>query len=282
MFCQELDKVTSRNFMNAAPIHKEDLRALAEVGKALWMDSRESRAATLETLSAVALMDLTPERSVEKAARALLERVTSRGNALNTRENLRAGMGMGQAFYRMAPEERFLLAALHLGRWSYARIARILEQDAQQVEAQAWVARLKLLAQIPGVAYPAGASAQGPHCPEYDSHRPWTQRFLDEEISSGRERGFFQNHLMACVSCRGALARCREAYFAIERAIPREEKDTPIVDRLAAVTRQGHGLKNPTERTFLETLTIFTRRPDIRVVIALFALMTAWRLLRGN
>lgn len=268
--------------MNAAPIHKEDLRALAEVGKALWMDEQESRTATLETLSAVALMDLTPERTVEKAARALLERVTSRGNALNTRANLRAGMSMGQAFYRMEPEERFLLAALHLSRWSYSRLARILEQKPEQVEAQAWVARLKLLSQVPGSTYPAGASTQGPHCPQYDSHRPWTQRFLDEEILSGRERVFFQNHLMACASCRDALARCREAYFAIERAIPREGKDTPIVERLAAVTRQGHGLKHPTERTFSETLVIFTKRPDIRLVLVLLGLLIAWRFLRGH
>lgn len=267
--------------MHVAPIHKEDLRALVEVGKALWMDSRESRAATLETLSAVSLMDLTPERTLERAAQALLERVTSRGNAVNTRANLRAGMGMGHAFYRMEPEERLLLAALHLGRWSYARLARILEQEAAQVEAQAWRARLKLLSQVPGVTYPAGASGQGPHCPQYDSNRPWTQRFLDEEIPSGRERVFFQNHLMACTSCRDALGRCREAYFAIERVIPREEKDAPIVESLSMISRQGHGLKHPTDRTFAETLAIFTRRSDIRLVLALFGLFIVWRVLRG-
>ena len=66
--------------MNNAPLHKEDLRALAEVGKALWLDPQQSRAATLETLGLVSLMDLTPDRAVEKAAAALLERVTSRGD----------------------------------------------------------------------------------------------------------------------------------------------------------------------------------------------------------
>jgi hypothetical protein len=267
--------------MHAAPIHKEDLRALAEVGKALWMDPRESRAATLETLSAVSLLDLTPERIVERAAAALLERVTSRGNARNLRGNLEAGLGMGHAFYRLTPEERFLLAALHLGRWSYARVGRILEQSAEQVEAQAWSARLKLLSLLSGAVYPAGASAQGHNCPDYDPHRPWTQRFLDEEIPSGRERVFFQNHLMACTPCRDALGRCREAYYAIERAIPREDKNTPIVQSLETVTRQGYGFKNPTERTFLETLAIFARRPDIRLVLALLLALIVWRLLRG-
>jgi hypothetical protein len=267
--------------MRAAPLPKEDLRALADVGKALWMDSNESRAATLETLSAVTMLDLTPDRALEKAAAALLERVTSRGNALNTRANLRAGMGMSQSFYRLTPEERFLLAALHLGRWSYARLGRILEETAEQVEAQAWSARIKLLSMLPGVAYPAGAPAQGASCPDYDPHRPWTQRFLDEEIRVGRELVFFQNHLMACTSCRNALSRCREAYYAIERAIPREDKDTPIVQSLEAVSRQAHGIKHPTERTFLETLAIFVQRPDVRYVLIFLGLFVGWRVWRA-
>lgn len=267
-------------------IEKHDLKTLAEMGKALWANPRESEVAMIETLSAVTLLDLTPERAVEKAAAALLERVTGTGGAVNFRANLASQLGMTQPFFRLAAEERFLLIALHLGRWSYGRIARIFKITPEQVEIAAWSARLRFaslqigMAGAQGFAYPTGAPQRGPNCPQYDSQRPWTQRFLDEENSTGRERVFFQNHLMACSSCREALHRCREAYYAIEGALPGiaetsgEGEDARILRTLQAVTRQSLGIRLPVDRTFAETLEVFARRRDVQFTLAFLALVT--------
>jgi hypothetical protein len=262
-------------------MNKDDLKVLAEVGRALWVDPHESQIATIETLSAVTLLDLTPERALERAAKALLERVTSRGLAANTRSNLNAGalLGMGQPFFRLLPEERFFLVALHLGRWSYARLSRISGETPEQIEELAWGARLQLAASEQVMIYPAGASVRGTNCPEYNSKRPWTQRFLDEEMSTGRERVFLQNHLMACDSCRGALTRCREVYYSIDRLLPRlneDSGDVQMIRNLEKISRSGLGIRKPMERTFLEGLAIFGSRRDIQLVLAAFGLLLIW------
>lgn len=270
-------------------IQKQDLKILVEMGRALWMDPRESQHATIETLSAVTLLDLTPDRALEKAAAALLERVKKRGGAANFRSNLEAGLGIGQSFYRLLPEERFLLVALHMGRWSYARLSRVFGEPAEQIEAQAWSARLRLASNEQGVPYPAGAPVRGPHCPEYDPKRPWTQRFLDEEIVSGRERMFFQNHLMACSSCREALGRCRETYYAIEQRLPRrsseenpeQKDDAQMLRSLETIARRGMVLRMPADRTLGESLAVFVRRRDVQFVLIAFGAIVAWKILRS-
>jgi hypothetical protein len=255
---------------------QEDLRTLASVGRALWADTRESQLATIETLSAVTLLDLTPDRAVERAAVALLERVSRRG----------ATAQWAQPFFRLEAEERLTLVALHQGRWSYARLGRVFGLTTEQVEALAWSARLQLASAI-GTAYPAGAPQRGPNCPEYDSQRPWTQRFLDDEVSSGRERLFLQNHLMACGSCRDALNRCRETYYALEASLPQLSEaagDTRLLQNLKSVTRKGLGLKAPAERSFVESLEVFFRRRDVRWAMAIFTGVVAFKLtqlLRG-
>lgn len=272
--------------MMEALFTERDLQTLVEVGKALWMDPRECQLATLETVSAVTLLELSPDRALEKAAAALLERVTRRGGAANFRSNLDAGLGVGQSFFRLLPEDRFLLVALHLGRWSYARLARIFGETVEQVETHAWNARLRYVSSEKGTPYPAGAAGRGTNCPEYDARRPWTQRFLDEEIAGGRERLYFQNHLMACLSCREALNRCRETYYAIDRALPRisaeSPGDTQILRSLESVTQRGLKLRSPSNRTFVESLAIFVRRTDIRYLLIFFGLFAAWRLLRSG
>jgi hypothetical protein len=135
---------------------------------------------------------------------------------------------------------------------------------------------------LKGVVYPAGSTILGPNCPEYDAHRPWTQRFLDDEIPPGRERIFFQNHLMACASCRDALSRCREAYYAIEKELPRvspaESGDASVLRLLQSISRQARGLARPIERTFLETLEVFIQRRDVQVALVFLGLLMAWRL----
>ena len=273
--CQGLDR-NERVMMN-----REDLRALIELGRALWADPRESDLATVETLSAITLLDLTPDRALERAASALLERVRNRGLAADTRASL--SVGAGDPFFRLYPEERMLLVSLHLGRWSYARLSRIFGISARQIEEMGWRARIELVSALPAANYPAGAPSRGSRCPEYDSKRPWTQRFLDEEIPSGRERIFLQNHLMACESCRGALARCRELYYAIDRVLPRLNQsggDDGVLRSLEAIARRGSLLKSPTQRSFAETLEIFTRRPGVRWALSVLAALVIWRIFR--
>lgn len=250
----------------------EDLRTLAQLGRAFWADSTESESATIETVSAVSLLDLADEKSMEKAARALMDRASRGGMARNIWSNL--PVAAGQPFYQLEVEERFLLVVLHLGRWSYSRVAKVLMREMSEIEEMAWVARVKLaqrkLDRSKASAYPVGASAATPHCPEYDSVRPWTQRFMDEEIVGGRERVFLQNHLMACSSCRRSLSYCREVYYAVDSMIPRlssgEETEGAVKD-LEAVTRHTLSLKAPSRRSFFEGLKFFLARPDVIIVL---------------
>jgi hypothetical protein len=170
---------------------QEDLKTLVVMGRSLWSDPGRSERVALETMTAVSLLDLTKERAVERAAAVLLERAERDGMAAMTRVNL---VVLDQPFFRLLPEERFLLAALHVGRWSYSRLARVMDETSERVEEIAWMARVRLSAR-----HPAGPASRGHHCPDYDVRRPWTQRFLDEEMETSRERLFLQNHLMAII-----------------------------------------------------------------------------------
>jgi hypothetical protein len=247
----------------------EDLNTLVAMGKALWADPARSERIAAETLTAVSLLDLTEERAIERAAAVLLERAEREGAAAQASSNADA---MNQPFFRLFPEERFLLAALHLGRWSYARLARVMSAEEKRVEELAWAARVRLSGRNP-----IGSAARGTSCPEYDARLPWTQRFLDEEIRTSRERIFLQNHLMACDDCRKALASSREVYYAVEARLPRpgEGAEQQIFALVEARTRLKE-LRSPARRDFKSSLEIFIQRPDVLVaVLALIALTVA-------
>ncbi|MCM2279510.1 MAG: hypothetical protein NDJ89_15650 [Oligoflexia bacterium] len=266
----------------------EDLTTVAQIGRALWMNPARAEPITAEALSAVALLELTGERATERAARALLDRAVKEGMAANALVNL-ASTEKGSAaaaFFRLYPEERFLLAAMHLANWPYARVARVLGDTVEGVQAKAWAARVALAAENHGasrqVPYPAGSGARGPNCPEYDPKAPWTQRFLDEEVHSGRERLFLQNHLMACGSCLSALSRSRDVYYAVEGMLPRLAADgAEFVRTLTRIHRQGTLLVNPAARTLGECLRDFAARPDVRwPLLAAAGLLGYWVLQR--
>lgn len=262
----------------------EDLKILSHLGTALWVDSHHAQRITVETLAAVSLLDLTPERSLERLSSLMLERAS--------RDGIRANAtAVGQAFFRLLPEERFVLSALHVARWSYSRIARVLGQPTEKVEEIAWGARLDLASALGNpvsAPYPIGSaqSAQGvaQGCPEYEMRRPWTQRFLDEELHS-REKFFLQTHINECHSCRQALTRARSFYFTVDRMIPRLADDSQSGQAwLASLSRvlQGAGiLKSPAERTFRETLAIFVRRSDIQYALLALTLLIAWKMVMG-
>ncbi|MGK5083318.1 hypothetical protein WDW37_08420 [Bdellovibrionota bacterium FG-1] len=246
-----------------------DLKIFAEVSQALWADPHESQVAAIETLSAVSLLDLTPDRALERAASALLIRVAQQGNSASF-------AGVGQSFFRLGAEDRFLLVALHLGCWSYARLGRIFNRSREQIEEMAWKARMNWVTSDSSLSYPSGAPARGTRCPEYETRHPWTQRFLDEEMESGRERVFLQNHLMACDSCRQALGRCREVYYAIESKLPHLSSSTDgdaVLTQLEKICQNGVWLKTPAERSFSESLAVFGQRRNIRWAMFLLALM---------
>jgi hypothetical protein len=200
-------------------------------------------------------------------------------------------------FYRLEPIQRLILTALHRGRWSYERLSRVLGERAETIEELAWAARVELAVSakgtglFPKVSYPAGARQAGSHCPEYLAGRPWTQRFLDEEIRAGSERLFFQNHLMACDSCRAALSRCRELYYAIEALIPGADLDSAErgpegkgdgpgwIERLGAISSQSNKVRHPVELSFTETLAIFVRHRETQVLLCILAVLAIMRVM---
>src|SRR4051794_22698662 len=53
---------------------KGDLITYSRLGKAFWVNPQDSRRTTLDTLSITTLLNLNPERTLEKASAALLER----------------------------------------------------------------------------------------------------------------------------------------------------------------------------------------------------------------
>lgn len=245
-----------------------DLKTFAELGRALWVDPRHSDAAMVETLSAITLQEPAAERALERACVALLERARGQGRAAQTRALLASSAGFNQPFFRLHPEERFVLAALHLGRWSYSRLARVMGATSERIEEIAWNARTGLASSATRLV-PLGGKG-GAHCPEYDVLRPWTQRFLDEEISKGADRVFLQNHLMVCDSCMQSLNRCRDLYYSVERMLPKvDDASDAIVAELQSVYRQGQRLRSRMQNRLARSLIAFARQRDVQVVLAL-------------
>ncbi len=250
------------------------IKTYAEFGRALWADPSRSGEMAVETLSAIALLNLTQERALEKASSALLDRAVRQGMATNTVDALENGK-FG-AFFRLQPEERFVLAALHLGRWSYERVARVIQAKTEVVQVLAWRARSQIA--IAEGLTPIGAKFASANCPEYDLDRPWTQKFLDEEIGNGREAVFLRNHLMACESCRRSLARCRDIYFRVEAMLPRVAEDDGILRVLERVSVEGKKLRTGEGYTFMDSLVAFLSQRGVQILLALVFAMILYRL----
>ncbi len=261
-----------------------ELETYLALGKALWADPDDSARMAVETMNAVGLLQLDPEARLERAAKALLERTRRAGRAANTISVLKNAGASELPFYKLDPESRFLLVALHAGRWSYARLSRILERSIEEIEESAWRARIALS----GSRYPSGGVLSGPNCPDYNARRPWTQRFLDEEIGGGKERVFFQNHLMACDSCRGALSRARDLIASVDKLMPNfeETRTTESMREIRRALRANELLESyaklPTDRTLRENLNLFLdRRKDVRLALSLAVAAILFVVLRG-
>jgi hypothetical protein len=239
-----------------------DLKIFAELGRALWADPGRSDPAMLETMSTIALQDFTRERALERASSALLN--------LARDQVAPAVLNQNHLFFSLPPEQRFVLAALHLGRWSYARLARVMGETPERIEELAWQARVWLATSRASLT-PIGGRG-GVHCPDYDLKRPWTQRFLDEEIKQGAERVFLQNHLMACASCQQAMNRCRDLYYAVERMLPTvDEAQDGIIGELHRICRKSSQLRFRGDGAFGRSLVSFAKLREVQILFAILA-----------
>ncbi len=250
-----------------------EIDGLLSIGRALWVDPVRRGRQWIETHAAVLLKGGEPSAQVERMAQALLERArgSTRGGTAVSGDPFAA---WDRPFFRLDPEERLALAALHgPQRWSYERLGRVLWLPVEGVEQLAWRARMRLASHLKRqgggvIPYPTGAARASLSCPEYQGDRPWTQRFLDEELSNGNEQLFLQNHLMACPACQSALMRCRDLYFAVDATVHEALAETPLDAELREQARQDRiWLKPATQRTFGESLFIFTQREDVRWVM---------------
>jgi hypothetical protein len=253
-----------------------DLQTLAELAAALWVAPEEARPVVVETLSAVSLLELSQDKAIERATAVLLKRAEARGAIAATRSALSRGQ-FGAPFFMLSPAERFTLVALHSGRWSYARISRIMNIAEDEVEALAWRSRQLLGADAGLIA--AGPKTLGVSCPEYDFEKPWTQRFLDEEISGGQQRMFLRNHLMACDVCRTALNRCRDLYFTAEKMLPvlNVEENGSLLRELAAIQRKGLVFRRSSMITFWDAWAALFRQRDVQLMAALGVALLFYR-----
>jgi hypothetical protein len=252
-------------------LERDELQTFVEMGQAFWTDLDYSRRKTTEALTTVALAYLTDERQVERAAAALLEQAEREGGARNAARN---SSHLSEPFYRLSVEQRFVLIALHVGNWSYARLGRILGLSVEGVQELAWSTRVSLASAVkPNSAFYGGpAQSELISCPDYDSKRPWTQRFFDEEIGVSRERLFLQNHAMVCDGCRGLIQRARDLYYTVEATLPRAKNGIEITEYLASTLQQVDQFKDPSRLTVKRSLVRFLSRPDAQVLIILAVL----------
>jgi hypothetical protein len=256
-------------------IQTDDLRTFSGMGKALWVDAERCEQSTVETLSAVTLLNLTPDRAIEKACVGLLEGARRAGSGAEIVGTSDHSL-LSEPFYRLSVEEKMLLVALHVGRWSYARISRILKMESAQLQECLWRSRLQLGSALsPPSPYPAAPSSPGPDCPAYDSQAPWTQRFFDQEILSGSEQFVLKQHLLKCNSCSQALRRCRELYFRVDVEIKqrvgvlRERPD--LLKTLEKVIRLSPLHVARTERPWQESLSMFLARRETQISLVILA-----------
>lgn len=168
-------------------------------------------------------------------------------------------------FYRLTAEERFILVALTYGKWTYERVARFLRESNETIAETAWAARLYLAAQ--NTLAPL-SSRRGPSCPEWNPRRPWTQKFLDEEMTR-QERIYLQSHVDSCESCRKGLSQSRSLFYNAQKLIPAAAQ--ALTQALEKADREAELVLNPRRVTAWESLITFLQRGDVKVAIFLLA-----------
>jgi|GEM_PF-5642807 len=240
-----------------------DFKVLADLGSALWADPHRARITALDIVATVGLQNLTRDARVERAARALLDAATRAETTTNSDSK-------HEPFYRLSPEERLTLAALYHGHWSYRRLARVLSLTVDQVQELAWGARMYLATAPTGRSYvPHPVGSGGPSCPEYAPGRPWTQKFLDEEMTT-QERTFIQMHAERCTPCQQALSRARQLYYAVLASVPALDsaRSMTVVSQLGETFNDALKFIERDRTTFFDSLEPLVKRWDIRLLLA--------------
>ncbi len=245
----------------------ELIRSLTRISRSLYGDLDRSVAISEDTLTSVSLLRLSEERTLERASKVLIERAERNPPRL---------LALQHPFYRLAPIERFLLATLHIEKWPYEKICRVLNlQDTKLLQSWAWSTRMKFAFQEleTDLVYPRGPAKLGHSCPEYNASSPWTQRLLDDELSK-QDRLFLQNHLMACTDCRKSLELTRKLFFKIESLIPVKDAHQETENAAARIFenwKAGESAFRPIKTTFAESVVKFMAIPHIQFGLAAFA-----------
>ncbi len=280
----------------------QDLKAIAQLGESFWGQSDYAEQVLQEILSSVSLLELTPQRAIERTAGLLLERARTHGR----QQTLVGGHFFSHPFYRLSFEERLLLVLVHAGGWSYERVARTLklahapkeldrssDWQACEVEAKIWQARLQLnmglaAQRLPdfrgkvSFAYPSGPAMLAEGCPPYDPQRPWMQKVLDEEGLTAAERLALQQHLLQCASCSEALKKTRAVYYRAEQEVL-QKIGAAEYPELAQIFKQSLLLRYPSRLGFVDGLGVFLSRRETQKMLLLagLAMVAAAAFLRG-
>lgn len=255
-------------------MNRENIRSLNRISRSLWGELNRSFHNSEEALVSASLLRLSEEMTIERASKMLIERAE---------KSPPTTLRLNHPFYRLAPIERFLLTALQVEKWSYARIARTLGLDPDMIQSWAWATRLKYCFQEmeAKIDYPRGPATLGPVCPEYNAAAPWTQRLLDDELGA-RERHFVQAHLMGCEKCRKALEATRKMFFTIESFIPvktRGDELEAATDRMLEVWKKGESTYRPIRVSFAESVEKLFAQRSVQYTIAAFtAFLLYWSL----
>ncbi len=244
---------------------RNDIRSLTRIGRSLWGDLDQSVAISEDTLTSVSLLNLSDERTIERASKVMIELAERNPPAL---------LKLNHPFFRLAALERFLLTAAHIEKWNYERIARTLGIESRLIEPWLWAVRLKFCfqeTQSSGLEYPRGPGSAGPVCPEYNATSPWTQRLLDDELEK-RERVFLQNHLIACEKCRKTLDLARKFLFKTESMIPLRESSHELdqaCDRVFQSWLDGEATLRPIKIDAKRSILKFIAQPKVQFLLSL-------------
>lgn len=245
----------------------DSIKSLTRISRSLWGDLDRSVAISEDALTSVSLLQLSDERTLERASKVLIERAEKNPPKLLTLQH---------PFYRLAPLERFLLTALHIEKWPYSKICRTLSLDSNLLESWAWAIRMKFMFQelSTDLKYPRGPAKLGPMCPDYNASAPWTQRLLDDELTK-RDRVFLQGHLVACEECRKSLELARKLFFKIESLIPVKDafqETEAAAARIHSAWQAGESAFRPIKTTFTESMVVFLSKTQIQFTLAAFTL----------
>ena len=247
-------------------MNKEDIRSLTRISRSLWGDLDQSVAISEDTLTSVSLLNLSDDRTIERASKVMIELAERNPPTL---------LKLNHPFFRLAPIERFLLTATHVEKLTYEKVARTLGIDKNLIEPWLWAIRLKFCFQESqtGIEYPHAPSSLGPMCPEYNPTQPWTQRMMDDELGK-RERFFLQNHLMGCDKCRKSLELTRKLVFKVESLVPVRDSSQELelaADRILSSWKVGEVTFRPIKLSTSKSLIDFFSQTKVQFILAALA-----------